>query len=317
MDGGDIKDFVLSKLLIEMEMRGFTVSSIIFVIFYLSWWLCHTVHLVTAASTVSSDNDSWKSFLASDTYKQIYSDVPTLFSDAKDVKYDRYAACLAATEGLRRIRDRDIIAIRKRRAKKEPNQSNCLFTKQEKQIQAQFINNSKRILDMHGMSPREFASLSKKLIYDEDLKQKVIEQAYLYRVASSVQADRWTLDLCENKDANILVPSTTKSKTNADVKDFSECLQEIERMRFVQIERLRRSLCLDLLPDGVDITDPKVLPLLNPKVRAVVNAFPLQAEEIIKKYDFDVNEFNKLLKRVKSNFFFRWRVRSLGNLGKR
>lgn len=118
-------------------------------------------------------------------------------------------------------------------------------------------------------------------------------------------------------DSSVSVPSTTTTtktkKKKTTINDFRKCLIEIERLRYVQMERLKRSLNIDALPIGIDITDPTIQQLLNPKVRAVVNAFPLQVEDIItKKYGYDMNEFNQLLGKVKSNTLFRWRVRNLG-----
>lgn len=152
-------------------IRRSTMTSLVCVICYLSCLLlcCYYV----SATTKTNDSPLWKSFIDSDVYRNIYSDVPTLFSNNNEVKYDRYAACLAATEGLRRIRDCEITSIRNKRRHKKDDTS-CSFTNRaEKNIQSQFLKNSKQILDFHGITPRSFASLSKKLMYNEELKQKV------------------------------------------------------------------------------------------------------------------------------------------------
>ncbi len=43
-------------------------------------------------------------------------------------------------------------------------------------------------------------------------------------------------------------------------------------------------------------------------MRSVIEAFPLQAEEIVKKYGLNSDEFNQMLEETKGNPIFRWRV---------
>lgn len=93
------------------------------------------------------------------------------------------------------------------------------------------------------------------------------------------------------------------------IKLFSESLAEIEDLRENQIRRLTQALHVDKFPEHINISDPGLLPFLNPKVRAVVEAFPLQAEDIVKKHGLQSEEFNKMLAETKSNPIFRWKVR--------
>jgi Domain of unknown function (DUF4168) len=146
------------------------VPSIISVFIYLFRTVCHQANATSVPTSSALKNDSLQKFLDSDEYRNRYSDVPSLFSNANDEKYNKYAACLAAMEGIRRIRDLEITSIRRRRSSK-----NCIRdNREEKRIQSQFIKNSKQIMDLHSLSPKQFTSLSKKLMYDEALKQKVI-----------------------------------------------------------------------------------------------------------------------------------------------
>jgi hypothetical protein len=85
-------------------------------------------------------------------------------------------------------------------------------------------------------------------------------------------------------------------------------MSEIERLRTGQVERLQRALQAESFPSNVNISDPTLLPYLNPKVRAVVEAFPLQAEAIVKKHGLQADEFNHMLHASKSNPLFRWKV---------
>ena len=92
------------------------------------------------------------------------------------------------------------------------------------------------------------------------------------------------------------------------VQLFCESMNEIERLRNGQVERLKRALQVDDFPSNINISDPTLLPFLNPKVRAVVEAFPLQAEAIVKKHGLESDEFNQMLHASKSNPIFRWKV---------
>jgi hypothetical protein len=89
---------------------------------------------------------------------------------------------------------------------------------------------------------------------------------------------------------------------------FCESMTEIEQLREDQLERLKRSLHVEKLPENMSLTDPAVKPFLSPKVRAVVEAFPLQAEAIVKKHGLHSDEFNRMLDQTKRNPSFRWKV---------
>lgn len=133
--------------------------------------------------------------------------------------------------------------------------------------------------------------------------------------------DRPNVSITEEKKSIQPNKSTTPIignilRRNKKFREFSISLLEIEKLRFKQIEKLQRSLEIDKLPKDIDITNPLLLPLLSPKVRAVVKAFPLQANEIIYKNGLNPDEFNIMLKTVKTNPFFRWRVQRVAKFNK-
>jgi Domain of unknown function (DUF4168) len=98
--------------------------------------------------------------------------VPSLFSGLRDsIMYNRYAACLAATEGLRRIRDQEITREQENRLKKL--QSPRATKRAVSKIEKKFADTSNRLLSSLGMSPKEYNNLGKKIIGDEALTQKV------------------------------------------------------------------------------------------------------------------------------------------------
>eukprot|EP00977_Amphora_coffeiformis_P018843 scaffold6754_cov148-Amphora_coffeaeformis.AAC.9 len=225
--------------------------------------------------------------------------MPSLFSEEEET-YDRYAACLAATEGLRRLRDRDITDEMHAATDAEDAKQ------KRKQIAAQYVQNSGKVLRALGMSVSEFNELGKVIAKNDRLKEKVVEQAYLYRMAAAIHLDRSPLP------EKLKGESTGKEYLSNFQRDkvqlFCESMNEIERLRTGQVDRLKRALQVDDFPANINISDPTLLPFLNPKVRAVVEAFPLQAESIVKKHGLNSEEFNEMLHASKSNPIFRWKV---------
>lgn len=130
-----------------------------------------------------------------------------------------------------------------------------------------------------------------------------MEQAYLYRLTAAINMDK--VPIIEDPESEKLL----KSHRRRRVQMFARSMTEIEELRTEQIERLRKALNIEHLPAGFNICDPNILPLLNPKVRAVCEAFPLQAEEIVNKYGLNSNEFNQMLEETRGNPVFRWRVK--------
>jgi hypothetical protein len=105
--------------------------------------------------------------------------MPSLFMPEESL-YDRYAACLAATEGLRRIRDRDLAEEVTLRAgfgtaadssSSVPGASATRDT--ERQINLRYLQNSERVLKALGMSINQFNDLGRQVTQDEKLREKV------------------------------------------------------------------------------------------------------------------------------------------------
>jgi Domain of unknown function (DUF4168) len=128
-----------------------------------------------------------------------------------------------------------------------------------------------------------------------------MEQAYLYRMAAMVNLDQIQLHSVKS-DSNF-----QKDK----VKLFCESIRDIEKLRADQVDRLKKSLQVETFPSSISISDPSIMPFLSPKVRAVVKAFPLQAEDVVKKNGLDSSEFNSMLQEVRSNPIFRWKVQKM------
>jgi hypothetical protein len=129
-----------------------------------------------------------------------------------------------------------------------------------------------------------------------------MEQAYLYRMAATIHMDR--MPLLEDARSRTLLQNYRRDKVDV----FCDSMTEIEQLRGDQIERLKKSLRVDKFPENLSLSDPRLLPFLSPKVRAVIEAFPYQAEEIIKRNGLESDEFNKMLEETRSNPLFRWKV---------
>lgn len=105
--------------------------------------------------------------------------MPSLFPPEETV-FDRYAACLAATEGLRRIRDRDLAEEVNLRGFGASSSSSSggggggsSIYEAERQINLQYVQNSERVLRALGMSVNQFNDLGKQITQDEKLREKV------------------------------------------------------------------------------------------------------------------------------------------------
>jgi hypothetical protein len=96
--------------------------------------------------------------------------MPSLFEKQEDL-YDKYSACLAATEGLRRIRDRDMAS--EVEALRQGTSKARSVVEAENQITAKYVQNSIKVLRALGMPVGEFNELGRLVAKDPDLKQKV------------------------------------------------------------------------------------------------------------------------------------------------
>jgi len=233
--------------------------------------------------------------------------IPTLFTFPEEALYDRYAACLAATEGLRKIRDKELLITKPSRGLTLFSSSNKKEDKEGKErANSKYILKSTKVIKALGMTIPQFNQLGREVMANDNLKEKVVEQAYLYRITS-------TLAIPNNR-VHILTDPKSSQLLNAHrrhrVQMFARSISDIEELRNDQMDRLKKALQIPTLPEGVNICDPNVLPLLSPRVRAVCEAFPLQAEDIVRKYGLNSDEFNEMLEKTKRNPLFRRRVKS-------
>ena len=304
----------------------------------------------TAAAAAYSGKKfvSWPSFLSS-------LDIPTLFPSANETKYDRYAACLAATEGIRRARDvvasssnaavasarqaatsavseradvanevmsdsrssplarlsRSLTSAlgggKGKQASIHSSASSASATKPVdeetfRRVSVSYVLQAAKVVRGLGVTIPQFNQLGREVGSNPALKEKVMEQAYLYRLAAALNMEK--VNVHEDPVAQKLLRAHRRKR----VQMFARSMTDIEELRKEQQEKLKQALNLDRLPEGISICDPSIQPLLSPKVRAVCSAFPLQAEEIIDKYGLNSEEFNSMLSESKNNPLFKFQV---------
>ncbi|GMH63302.1 hypothetical protein TrRE_jg6160 [Triparma retinervis] len=229
-----------------------------------------------------------------------------------EVLYDRYAAAIAATEPLRVSRDREVMSalplIAKFFSKKESGGNglctsrNCDKYPEVQRACLKHVADSSRVIRALGMTVAQFNDVSRKLGENELLRERVMEQAYLYRVASSLSLSK--LPLVEDPASSKLVAAHARRQ----MQSFARSLTTIESLRSSQTELLKRTLNVRRLPTNFKVCDPDVLPFLSPKIQAVCNQFPILAEEVVKEYGLNSEEFNRMMEETKRNPMFRWRV---------
>ncbi|GMH57131.1 hypothetical protein TrLO_g11440 [Triparma laevis f. longispina] len=243
----------------------------------------------------------------------------TLFSPSESL-YDRYSAALAATEPLRS-------SLPTAALKNIPYLSrvflttdicsakNCdRFPSISATCQNHVVKSSKIIRSL-GLTVAQFNDVSRKIAKDDELKARIMEQAYLYRVSSKLSLDK--VPLIEDPTSLKLLSLARKRR----LQNFAHTLDEIEDLRDSQTTALKRSLNVRSLPNNLRVCDPNILPFLSPKIQQVCDAFPLLAEDIVRKYGLNSEEFNKMLEETRKNPVLRWRVnrymKKIGQKGKR
>jgi Domain of unknown function (DUF4168) len=92
---------------------------------------------------------------------------------------------------------------------------------------------------------------------------------------------------------------------------FCKSLSEIECLRAVRAEQLRAMLGVDCVPGRDSISDPAMLPFLDPKVRRLVEDFPRQAADIAREHGLAPEEFNGMLARLESDNTFRTNIQTI------
>ena len=164
------------------------------------------------------------------------------------------------------------------------------------------IVNSSKVIRALGMSVAQFNAVSRKLGGDEELRERVMEQAYLYRVASTLTLGK--LPIVEDPASDKLLEAHKRRRLMC----FARSLTQIEDLREEQTKILKKTLNVKKLPTNFRVCDPNILPFLSPKIQQICSNFPTLAEEVVRNYGLNSKEFNTMLDETRRNPLFRWRI---------
>merc|ERR1712037_177123 len=95
------------------------------------------------------------------------------------------------------------------------------------------------------------------------------------------------------------------------VEKFAHSISDLERFRTVQIENLKKTMNIRYLPKRIALCDPDILPIVNPKIRALCKCYPEQAEKIVAKYGLHYDDFNHMIDDIKKYPLLRWKVKKI------
>ena len=166
------------------------------------------------------------------------------------------------------------------------------------------------------MNPLAFNSMSKQIRREPYLKQRVLLQAYYYRIAADLEAntraglpDLPSMDrgfpagLRISPDAERLATSQQRASR---FSRFCRALYAVEGERLRQRETLQNELGIPELP--VRMCDPDILPAMCGSVRGACEAFPKQVSSIAQEHGVTMVDFTRLNDKVRKDLFFRMLV---------
>jgi len=255
-------------------------------------------------------------------------------------EYERYAAALAATEPLRKQRDARAKQALKpleywwlfKRGKLSGGKGVCDLNQVDpngknaklRAVCQTHVRTMASVIKAMGMTVSEFNALSKEVSEDAELRARVMEQAYYYRVAaqltpSSINNDGVMVPQPEQPQA--LDPSSDSDSTSSTrwaarkpkpltVAEFARCVRSVERLRrSVEVE-VKQELHIKKGPLPPGMCDQTFLPMLNPKVRKLCSSFPDRATSVVKAQGVDAESFNVMLRKAQKrrHLLLRWRL---------
>ena len=116
---------------------------------------------------------------------------------------DRYALALAATEPLRRARDdalkrtvgRRKLFVTRKLLRRNPCEGTAFSASDRtKEACEMYTTTATRVLKSFGFTPSEWNSVSRALASDRNLRNRVLNQAKLYGLASTIETGSLNVD---------------------------------------------------------------------------------------------------------------------------
>ena len=189
-----------------------------------------------------------------------------------------------------------------------------------------------------GLTVGLFNSLGRAVGSDPVLRERVMEQAYLYGMAAGLTGmepaararaggggggpkgsagsggtasaggpPQQIRGGFPTRSTGAHAPLASPSE-RARLDLFARAVTEVENLRTRNLAKIKSNLGVPVLPRGM-LGEESVRSLLDPRVRDVVDAFPLQAEELVRRCGMGSDEFNSLLDRARCDPVYRWRLR--------
>ena len=296
--------------------------------------------------TAKTEEAALSSSSSSSSQSSIPPNMVTIFPPNSTI-YDRYSAILAAVEPTRLTLESEIHKALPKRLQVyesfstyggvDSNNAEKIDSYRDKypeiddKVRLHELQTS-RIVKSLGLTISVFNAISREVDNDRILRLKVLEQAYLYRISSNVNApkfftvnggegsskrDRRRLSLFENQ-----IEIERKKKK---LVQFAKVVKLIEGLRVREKGILEKELGLDNktnsktnsssssdISTNLKICSPNIQPYMNSKVLLATLQFPVKAEKLLRdNSELNVKEFNDMISEMKRNPFFRMRVKRL------
>ena len=163
------------------------------------------------------------------------------------------------------------------------------------------------------MNSQTFNSMSHQIKREPYLKQRVLLQAYYYRIAADLESNTRTLpelpqslsysSLRISPDAERLASASASASR---FSRFCRALYAVEAERLAQRETLQNQLGIPDLP--VRMCDPEILPAMCSSVQGACEKFPRTVATMAAAQGVSIGDFTRLNDRVRKDLFFRLRV---------
>ena len=165
------------------------------------------------------------------------------------------------------------------------------------------------------MNAQSFNSMSRQIKREPYLKQRVLLQAYYYRIAADLETNMRQLpelpmsSLSYSPLRGISPDAERLASASASASRFSRfcrALYAVETERPVQRDALQHQLGIPDLPTRM--CDPEILPAMCSSVQTACEKFPRTVATMAASQGVSLSDFTRLNERVKRDFLFRLRV---------
>lgn len=159
------------------------------------------------------------------------------------------------------------------------------------------------------------------------LKQKVLIQAYFYKIAADLNVNIGNtlpvIPLFRKKSTSTdrdysnefdLTPSTAELDESKPITDndmverFAKAASSVEMMKSKLIEQLKSELGVNHLP--TEMMNPEYLPAMSPLVQRAATEFNTASADIVNRNGLEVGQFFGMKDKMNRSFLFRWKVKN-------